>query len=114
MWTKREKIPSSLCDIEAYLDEVDNFHDYKLGGVEFNTTKNQIIIEGDMQNKNNEGALAWDFTFESISDLKISVDMCLKSYISEITVEDNFFMLSLTNGYISFKAVGAKLGVPMK
>lgn len=112
MWTERVNVISNFDEIGAYIKTEDNFHDYRLGNVEICENSIIIMIEEDTGNKHNENAHIWNFIFEDISELHFSMDCILPSYISEMEIEDHCVMVSLNNGYISFKAMKVSLGIP--
>ena len=112
MWTERERILCRKKDIEEYLASVDYFHDYRLGYIEFCESANKLTIEEDTRSLANEDAHIWDFTFVSISNLKITVDFIPPAYITEIKIKNDEVVVELNNGCISFNAVEIKLGIP--
>ncbi len=118
MWTGREKELNSLAEIEDYLDSIDNFHDYRLGNIEYNSEESTAVIcvESDHKPSNSlTDGLVWDFRFEEIKSLSYSVDTMQGNWICEITVENQSEILfALDNGYISVSASKLKLGVPSK
>jgi hypothetical protein len=107
MWTAREKVFADIDEINQYLKNIDFFHDYKLGNVQFDKSAKNIFIEDCSEN-----ALVWDFSFENVSEFEIKIDAVLASYVDEIRINNKLFELDLTNGYISFRADGLKLGIP--
>ncbi len=112
MWTERLKTINNFDNITAYLDSIDYFHDYRLGNVEICNDSIKICVEEDTENKHNENAHIWDFTFTEYSDFKADVDCIIPSYINEISVEDNYVMFSLNNGFISLLCKKISLGIP--
>lgn len=112
MWTEREKEMSDFDEIAAYVKMENDFHDYRLGNIEMYENSIIIMIEEDTGNKHNENAHIWNFTFENISELRVSMDCILPGYISEMEIEDHCIMISLNSGYISFTAMKVSLGIP--
>ncbi len=117
MWTEREKELTDLINIEKYIDEMDNFHDYMIGDISYNSEKQEARIcvetEHDVKKSSKEG-LIWNFEFEQATNILISVDSMLSCYVHEITVEDGQVHFWLTNGNIYVKANKVKLGIPRK
>ncbi len=117
MWTNREKELEDIKEIENYLTEMDNFHDYMLGGIEYSNEKQvaKIFVETEhkIENSAKEG-LIWHFEFEQVTNFEINIDQLLASYISEITLENSKFVFELTNGNIYITASKVKLGIPSK
>ena len=62
--------------------------------------------------------LLWEIHLHSlkfipdISVFKANVDCIIPPYITEITIEGNYVMFSLNNGFISFYAKNISLGIP--
>lgn len=113
MWTDREKILNSFDEINAYLESMCSFHDYRLGNLELKDNSVSITIEEDMKSIDNRNAYIWNFTFNLISDCRIDMDCILTSYISEVVFRDKHeVMISLTNGYIWIIADDIQLGIP--
>ena len=117
MWTEREKELTDLTNIEKYLDEMDNFHDYMIGNISYNSEKQEASIcvetEHDVRNSSKEG-LIWNFDFEQVTNILIGVDSMLSCYVHEITVEDGQVHFWLTNGNIYVTANKVELGIPCK
>lgn len=112
MWTERMGYIKNFVDVTAYLNSMDCFHDYRLGNIEIKNDSIVIMIEEDSGNKHNENAHIWDFRFTDISVFKANVDCIIPPYITEITIEGNYVMFSLNNGFISFYAKNISLGIP--
>ncbi len=115
MWTEREKIITDVNKIKTYINEMDSFHDFHLGTLEFDSEKSilKINLESYCEPKNDDGYI-WNFQLENINILSFSLDAYLNSYVDEIEISDKKINFSLTNGEIIVSARNIKLGIPKK
>lgn len=116
MCTKRINELYTIKEIEDYLKLMDNFHDYQLGDIKYDSEKSTAVFcvetEHKAINSSTEG-LVWNFSFEEIKTISVSMDVLLGSYIDEITVDnESGIVFSLTNGSISVSTYKIKLGIP--
>ena len=61
MWTERDKILTQTREICAYLKEVDHFHDYVIGTLEYDGKTLVVVIEEDFLkiDRSNAPAMKW-------------------------------------------------------
>jgi len=115
MWTKRYEEMHTIKEIEEYLNSIENFHDCRLGNIEYNQEKASAIfnVETTMDPAKTSEGLVWDFHFDEIEKLSFDVDAMLGFWIDEVIVENESTVLfALKAGYISISAKKIKLGIP--
>jgi len=114
MWTKRERYITSFDEIKAYLEQIDYFHDHRVGnfrydGVEAKITVEEIIPGEDISESS---GLVWDFTVGNIESIQMDCDCAFTWFLNEITLENGELDFNCTNGYAIIKATEIKLGIP--
>ena len=90
--------------VSAYVTAKDEFHDFRLGNIEWKGDCLRIAIEGD--------ARVWFFTFTGVSELEFDMDCVLPAYVTEMGIKDHHVLLGLDNGWFSFRAREVTLKIP--
>jgi hypothetical protein len=67
-----------------------------------------VMLEEDK----NKDALIWNFMFNDVSNLNFEIDCAIPSFVTEIEICDNYVMVGLINGYISFNVESLSIGIP--
>lgn len=115
-WTDALKYISDFDEIVRYLDEMDRFHDYRVGNIEHRDGKASIFIEEVIQEKSLQESTGkiWKCDFEGIKVFEIVCDSAMQFYIGEVHggSEKGEVMFELTNGYIRIVAETVCLRVP--
>ena len=117
MFTKRERYLDSYDDIVTYLKDFD-FHDYRVGGFEFDLEQNkmQIFVEEVIPGKKLEDSAGkiWDFTFRYIEKCSFNLDLVLGLYIYDLHGgnEPGEIVLEGDGGNIYVASKEVSLGIP--
>ncbi len=115
-WTERDEIKIWFEDIVAYLDLMGGFHDYRIGNIEYDGDRAEIMVEEVIPGKKiSDGAgIIWNFEFEEIRNFSMSVDSVLGFYIDSIEKGDGLdeILFRLHSGIISIQAEKISLGIP--
>lgn len=114
MWTERERYIEHFNEIQDYLEYMDNFHDYRIGNLNFKDGEAEITVEEYIPNSHisETAGLIWNFKFKNIEEFEINSDCVLQWWIAEINLENKEFVFECTNGCIAIKAAQVKLGIP--
>ena len=114
MWTERDRYITSLEEITAYLDQMDCFHDHRIGNIHYDGKEAKITVEEIIPDKHiSESAGAvWDFTVNDIESFQMDIDSAFACFLNEVTLIDGELVFNCTNGYVSIKANVVKLGIP--
>ena len=116
MWTERERYITSFEEIKEYLEQMDCFHDYRIGNVEYGGKLAKITVEEIVpaEHVSESTSSVWDFTITGIESYKMNCDCAFTWFLNEVTLEDDELVFNCTNGYVSIKAAEIKLGIPSK
>lgn len=115
-WTKRAEIKTDRKDILNYIRLQDEFHDYRIGNLEFSGKKARITVEEYFSNvpvAKSAGKI-WDFAFEDVSRFKITADCVVGFFVLEVVEgeEPEELIFELNNGTISVVSSKISLGIP--
>ena len=113
MWTEREKYLSSVEEIKTYIEQMDYFHDHRIGNIRYNGTEATITVEEivDADNNAETAGNIWDFVINGIVKIQMDCDCAFTYFLNEITLEEEL-VFNCTNGYIAINAEMIKLGIP--
>lgn len=119
MWTKRIRYVTKGQELGAYLDEMDNFHDFLIGSFSYDSQKKVVSLTIDEDklgdDHTNSTALIWNLECEGVSHFVMqNMDGLSKWWISEIELRDEQLQFQLVNGYFSFKMKSFQLGIPFE
>ena len=114
MWTEREKYIDSFDGIREYLQEIDYFHDHRIGNVRYDGAEAKITVEEIIPEKHisESAGSVWDFEIKGIVSFQMDCDCAFTYFLNEVTMDDDELVFNCTNGYISIKAKEIKLGIP--
>lgn len=114
MWTERERYITSFDEIKEYIEQVNFFHDHRVGNVEYNGKEAKITVEEivSAEHISESAGNIWDFTITVIESFQMNCDCAFTWFLNEVTLEDGELVLNCTNGYVSIKAKEIKLGIP--
>jgi len=116
-WTDALRYITDFEEAIQYFDEMDGFHDYRIGNIVYKDGKNaDIFIEEVIPGKklqDNTGK-AWKCSFEGVKSFEIECDSAVGFYIGDIygnaTREEISF--ELINGYIKIVAERINVRIP--
>lgn len=114
MWTERERYITSFEEICIYLEQMNFFHDHRIGNIHYDGKEAKITIEEILSDKHvseSAGAI-WDFTVNDIESFQMDIDSAFACFLNEVTLQDGELVFNCTNGYISIQAKVIKLGIP--
>lgn len=115
-WTKRAEIKTDRKDILNYIRLQDEFHDYRIGNLEFSGKKARITVEEYFSNVPvaKSARKIWDFAFEDVSRFKITADCVVGFFVLEVVEgeEPEELIFELNNGTISVVSSKISLGIP--
>ena len=117
MFTERERYLDNYDDVAKYLDEM-NFHDYRVGGFDFdlNKSKMKFFIEEIIPGKklSDSTGKVWDFTFCNIEKLEFNLDLPLGLHVFDIYAgnEPGEIVLEGHEGSIYVTSKNIQLGIP--
>ena len=106
MQIKRWETLEGFDAVAAYVTAKDEFHDFRLGNIEWRGEQLRIAIEGD--------ARVWFFTFTGVSELEFDMDCVLPAYVTEMEIKGHHVLLGLDNGWFSFRAREVTLEIPRR
>ena len=116
-WTDALRYITDYDEAIQYFDEMDGFHDYRIGHIVYKDGKNaDIFIEEVIPGKkipDNTGKV-WECSFEDVKNFEISCDSAMHFYIGDIYGGETQgeVMFELTNGYIRILADRIIVRVP--
>lgn len=106
MQIKRWETLKGFNAVVAYVAAKDEFHDFRLGNIEWRGEQLRIAIEGE--------ARVWYFTFTGVSELEFDMDCVLPAYVTEMGIKGHHVRLDLNNGWFSFRAREVTLKIPRR
>ena len=108
--------PSSFEEIKAYIEQIGFFHDHRVGNVEYDGKVAKITVEEVVPDKHisESAGSIWDFTITGIESYQMNCDCAFAWFLNEVTLDDGEIVFNCTNGYVSIKATGIKLGIPSR
>lgn len=114
MWTERKRYITSFDDIKVYLEEMDYFHDHRVGNIQYDGKEAKITVEEIIPDKHisESAGSIWDFSVKEIESFKMDIDSAFSCFLNEVTLQDGELVFNCTNGYVSIKAKEIVLGVP--
>ena len=115
MWTERDKILTQTQEICAYLKEVEHFHDYVIGNLEYDGKTLGVVIEEDFlkTDRSNAPAMQWYMEFQGIEMIGFHCDCVFKFGLDEVVYEEGDFVLyGHAFGCIEVRAKQVRLETP--
>ena len=101
MQIKRWETLEGFNAVVAYVAAKDEFHDFRLGNIEWRGEQLRIAIEGD--------ARVWFFTFTGVSELEFDMDCVLPAYVTEMGIKGHHVLLDLNKRLVFFPSAGSDL-----
>ena len=116
MWTERERYIESFEEIREYLQDIDFFHEHRIGNVRYDGAEAKITVEEIITDKHisESAGSVWDFEIKGIVSFQMDCDCAFTYFLNEVIMDDEELVFNCTNGYIAIKATGIRLGIPTK
>ena len=102
MQIKRWETLEGFNAVVAYVAAKDEFHDFRLGNIEWRGEQLRIAIEGE--------ARVWYFTFTGVSELEFDMDCVLPAYVTEMGIKGHNVLLDLKQRLVFFPSAGGDRG----
>jgi hypothetical protein len=115
-WTERKEILTSYKSIMDYIEKENDFHDYRIGNIDYSDNEVDLTIEEVIPGAKiqNSTGLVWDFHFKGVTFFEISVDVVMGFWIMEVAhgEKPNEIAFNLDSGFIGVAAEYIEFGIP--